>query len=269
MCGLRPKKGLGQNFLVDEALAERIAAAAATRMPGHFVEIGPGVGSLTRPLLSRTGQLWAVEQDEALIPLLRTRTEGLGQLEVEQGDALRIDFRQWAARLGGPLTIVANLPYHISTPILFHLLEQGDGIEAMILMFQKEVADRIAAAPNSKAYGILSVHCQLWMTVESLFDLPPSSFYPAPKVDSSVVRLVRRADPLAPVADPLFFRQVVRAAFGQRRKTLLNALKTVTPNPAPWLARANIEPGRRGESLSVVEFARLSNTGEPHENPKI
>lgn len=259
MCGLHPKKGLGQNFLADESVAERIAEAAASHMPSRFVEIGPGVGSLTRPLLTRTQQLWAIEQDAALIPVLRTRTEGLGVLEIEQGDALLVPFRAWADRLGGPLTIVANLPYHISTPLLFHLLEQGDAIGAMILMFQKEVADRIAAQPNSKAYGILSVHTQLWMAVEPLFDVPPRAFYPVPKVDSCVVRLVRRAAPLAQVVDPLFFRQVVRAAFGQRRKTLLNALKTVDPNPAPWLERANVDPIRRGETLSVVEFVQLAN----------
>ena len=259
MSGLRPKKGLGQNFLVDEGMADRIAEAALSHGRSPFVEIGPGIGSLTRPLLARVGQLWAVEQDAALLPLLRTRTEEFGQLEIEQGDALMIDFREWAVRLGGPLTIVANLPYHISTPLLFHLLEQGDAIGAMVLMFQKEVAERIAAPPNNKSYGILSVHSQLWMAVESLFEVPPRAFYPVPKVDSSVISLVRRAEPLAQVADPPFFRKVVRAAFGQRRKTISNALKVLEINPNPWLLRADIDPIRRGETLSVVEFVRLAN----------
>ncbi|MBF0161030.1 MAG: hypothetical protein HQL88_01970, partial [Magnetococcales bacterium] len=135
----------------------------------------------------------------------------------------------------------------------------GEAIAAMILMFQKEVAERITAPPNTKSYGILSVHCQLWMAVEPLFLVPPKAFYPVPKVDSCVVRLVRRESPLAQVGDPLWFRQVVQAAFGQRRKTLLNALKTIEENPAPWLTRAAIDAGRRGETLSVVEFARLAN----------
>ncbi|MEO5362524.1 MAG: 16S rRNA (adenine(1518)-N(6)/adenine(1519)-N(6))-dimethyltransferase RsmA [Magnetococcus sp. DMHC-8] len=262
MSGVRPKKGLGQNFLVDDKVAERIAAAACSRAQGCCVEIGPGLGSLTRPLLTRVKQLWAVEQDAALIPLLRARTEGLGSLQLVQGDALQVDFRAWAVQLGGPLTIVANLPYHISTPMLFHLLEQGEAIETMVLMFQKEVAARIAAPPNGREYGILSVHSQLWMTVEALFDVPPGAFYPVPQVDSRVICLTRRTTPLAVVEDAERFRLVVRAAFGQRRKTLLNALKVMETDPAPWLSRAGIDPARRGETLSVEELARLANCGQ-------
>ncbi|MEO5340386.1 MAG: 16S rRNA (adenine(1518)-N(6)/adenine(1519)-N(6))-dimethyltransferase RsmA [Magnetococcus sp. MYC-9] len=258
MNGLRPKKGLGQNFLVDGGVADRIAEAAVRHAQGPWVEIGPGMGSLTCPLLSRTGALRVVEQDASLIPLLIGQTTGLGKLEVVQGDALEVDFRQWAEELGGSLTIVANLPYQISTPLLFHLLRQGDAVAAMILMFQKEVAERITAQPGSKSYGILSVHSQLWLKVERLFDVLPHAFYPVPKVDSSVVRLLRRSMPLAHIEDTEFFRQVVQAAFGQRRKTLMNALKTVEPHPAAWLKRAEIDPIRRGETLSVVEFACLA-----------
>ncbi|MEO5353951.1 MAG: 16S rRNA (adenine(1518)-N(6)/adenine(1519)-N(6))-dimethyltransferase RsmA [Magnetococcus sp. XQGC-1] len=263
MHGLRPKRGLGQNFLLDEGIAEQIAVSASLRARGAIVEIGPGAGSLTCPLLRRAGQVWAVEQDAALLPLLRSRTTGLGQLEVELGDALTIDFRQWAVRLGGPLTIVANLPYYISTPLLFHLLAAGEAIGAMVLMFQKEVADRIAAPPDNKSYGILSVHSQLWMEVEPLLAVPPRAFYPPPKVDSAVISLVRRSEPLARVDDPNRFREVVKAAFGQRRKTLLNALKRVDPNSEAWLVRSNIDPTRRGETLSVAEFAHLSNCFSP------
>lgn len=260
LAGLHPKKGLGQNFLVDEAIAARIVRAALSHSKDYLVEIGPGAGSLTTLLLQQAQRLWVVEQDAGIIPLLRQRTEGLGQLELEQGDALQVDFRQLAQRLGGPLTIVANLPYHISTPLLFHLLEQGESIAAMILMFQKEVAERIFAPANCKAYGTLSVHSQLWMNIEPLLAVPPTAFYPIPKVDSMVIQLVRRSVPLATVNDPLFFRQVVRAAFGQRRKTLHNALKTVDPQPGSWLSRAMIDPNRRGESLSVIEFVELANS---------
>ena len=261
--GLRPKKGLGQNFLVDEMLAAHIADAALAptsdrRGPMRLVEIGPGAGSLTLPLLKQAKRLWVIEQDTRLIPFLKKRVQGLGRLEVQQGDALTVDFRQLAQRLGGPLTVVANLPYHISTPLLFHLLAQGDAVETMVLMFQKEVAERIASPPNHKAYGTLSVHTQLWMTVEPLLSAPPTAFYPVPKVDSRVIRLVRRAHPLAPVGDVILFRKVVKAAFGQRRKTLRNALKTLAQQPDTWLLCADIDPGRRGESLSVVEFARLT-----------
>ena len=257
--GLRPRKGLGQNFLVDKEISSRIVAEVLCHSQERLVEIGPGVGSLTSPLLQQVKQLWVIEQDSRLIPLLRQQTAGLGQLEIEQGDALLVDFRALAQRLGGPLTIVANLPYHISTPLLFHLLDQGDAISSMILMFQKEVAERIAAPPNCKAYGTLSVHTQLWMTVEPVLFVPPTAFYPVPRVDSCVVRLVRRTVPLAQVKDPLFFRKVVRAAFGQRRKTLNNALKMIEPHPGPWLSRADIDPVRRGETLTVVEFVRLAN----------
>lgn len=257
--GLRPKKGLGQNFLVDEAMAAQIVAVTLSLARARLVEIGPGIGSLTCPLLQETKRLWVVEQDATLIPLLRQRTQGLGTLDIAQQDALLVDFRQLAHRLGGPLTLVANLPYHISTPLLFHLLEQGDAMAAMVLMFQKEVAERIAAPPNCKAYGTLSVHTQLWMTVEPVLFVPPTAFYPVPRVDSCVVRLVRRTVPLAQVKDPLFFRKVVRAAFGQRRKTLNNALKMIEPHPGPWLSRADIDPVRRGETLTVVEFVRLAN----------
>lgn len=256
--GLRPKKGLGQNFLVDDAIASRIVAAVLSHSRDRLVEIGPGVGSLTCPLLQEVQQLWAVEQDADLVPLLQHRTKGLGQLEIEQNDALLVDFRQLARRLGGPLTIVSNLPYSVSVPLLFHLLDQGDAVGVMVLMFQKEVAERIAAPPNCKAYGALSIHSQLWMAVEPLFFVPPTAFYPVPKVDSRVMRLVRRPAPLVQVEDPIFFQKVVKAAFGQRRKTLNNALKTIHVQPRAWLSRAGIDPVRRGESLTVVEFVRLA-----------
>lgn len=258
--GLRPKKGLGQNFLVDEEIAHRIVEVSKVLPEHRVVEIGPGVGSLTIPLLKKVKHLWVVEQDANLIPLLQQRVAGLGRLEIEWGDALAVNYRQLAERLCLPLNIVANLPYHISSPLLFHLLDQGDAISTMTLMFQKEVADRIAAPPNCKAYGILSVHAQLWMMVEKVLDVPPKSFYPQPKVDSCVIRLVRRPKPQALVRDSVFFGRVVKSAFGQRRKTLNNALKTLEPQPGPWLDRAGIDGRRRGETLSVVEFVHLANS---------
>ena len=259
--GLRPKKGMGQNFLINEEIINWIVTAVLGHCPERLLEIGPGVGSLTVPLLrqSKRKRLCVVEQDASLIPLLRKRVEGLGNLEVIQGDALKVDFRQLAQRFGGPLFIVANLPYHISTPLLFHLLQQSDAIDMMVLMFQKEVAERISASPNCKAYGTLSVHSQLKMVIEPLFLVPASAFYPIPKVESSVIRLQRRPQPLAKVEDFSRFHKVVKAAFGQRRKTLRNALKTFSPNPSEWLIQAGIDPRRRGETLSVVEFVRLAN----------
>ncbi|MBF0098626.1 MAG: ribosomal RNA small subunit methyltransferase A [Magnetococcales bacterium] len=257
--GLHPKKGLGQNFLHDESIAKEIVNAALPYLPSPCIEIGPGVGSLTVPLLSAVKALTVIEQDAALLPLLQSRCQDVGQLHIEQGDALAFPFRQWAERLGGPLLIVANLPYHISSPLLFHLLQQGEAIRAMILMFQKEVAERIAAAPNSKAYGTLSVHCQLWYSVTPLLAVPPTAFYPVPKVDSAVICLERRPTALATVQNPLQFQYTVKAAFGQRRKTLHNALKVLTEQPQQWLQQAGIDPQRRGETLSVAELAHLAN----------
>ncbi|WP_130470391.1 16S rRNA (adenine(1518)-N(6)/adenine(1519)-N(6))-dimethyltransferase RsmA [Candidatus Magnetaquicoccus inordinatus] len=257
--GLRPKKGLGQNFLHDEEIAQAIVAAALSGSPGHFLEIGPGVGSLTVPLLSAVKELTVLEQDASLLPVLRSRCQGLGNLEIIHTDALRFSFRERAEALAAPLIIVANLPYHISSPMLFHLLQQGDAIQSMVLMFQKEVAERIAAAPGSKAYGTLSVHTQLWMEVTPLLSVPPTAFYPIPKVDSAVIRLHRRSTPLAEVGNYYQFQQTVKAAFGQRRKTLLNALKVLTEQPLQWLQKSGIDPQRRGETLSVVEMVHLAN----------
>ncbi len=255
--GLRPRKGLGQNFLIDERVAPRIVTEADIQPGDRVVEIGPGLGSLTWPLLQRARKVWAIEQDSGLLSLLKQRTAGLGELQLQFGDALAWDYRQTARELGGPLRIVANLPYHISSPLLLHLLDQGDAIADMTLMFQKEVAERIAAPPGGRVYGTLSVQCRLWMDIQPLFDVPPRAFHPVPKVDSTVIRLIRRDRPLAAVADMALFRKIIRAAFGQRRKTLGNALKTVHPDPKAWLQRAGIDPRRRGETLSVVEFARL------------
>lgn len=260
--GLRPKRGLGQNFLVDETIAYRIAEVAAVSCGDRLVEIGPGPGSLTRPLLDRVGTLWAIERDDRLLPLLRSRTAGKGTLHLISGDALTVDYRALAERCGGPLRIVSNLPYHISSPLLFHLLDQGDAIADMTLMFQREVADRILAPPKRKTYGTLSVHCQLWFSVWQAFQVFPEAFFPRPKVVSTVLRLDRRDQPLAEVDDAEFFRKLVRAAFGQRRKVLNNALKVLVSNPDPWLTRAGIDPNRRGETLTVVEFVRLANCAD-------
>ncbi|MBF0444575.1 MAG: ribosomal RNA small subunit methyltransferase A [Magnetococcales bacterium] len=259
---LRPKKGLGQNFLVDDNISQAIVHAANVSQNDRVLEIGPGLGSLTVLLLAQTKKLWAIEQDERMLSILKTRCEDIGELQIKKSDALKFDYAKLAQEIGGPLRIVANLPYNISTPLLFILLEQRQGIKDMTLMFQKEVAQRIAAQPGSKAYGTLSVQCAMWTTVEKIIDVPPESFIPKPKVDSMVIRLTIRDKPSAELHDPIFFTQVVRAAFGQRRKTLNNALKTLNPSPNVWLQKAGIDPKRRGETLSVLEFAHLANCRE-------
>ncbi|MBF0127658.1 MAG: ribosomal RNA small subunit methyltransferase A, partial [Magnetococcales bacterium] len=229
----------------------------------RVVEIGPGLGALTRPLLAQVNEVWAIELDCDLLPQLMERTRGVGVLHVEQVDALRVDFGEVARRLGGELRIVANLPYNISSPLLLHLLKYRASIAEMTLMFQSEVAERIAASPGSKAYGTLSVLCGLWLEARIVMTVPPTAFRPPPKVNSAVLRLVRRPAPLAPVNDPDHFVQVVHGAFGQRRKVLSNALKVMHPAPREWLQHAGIDPERRGETLTIGEFAHLANCFQP------
>jgi 16S rRNA (adenine1518-N6/adenine1519-N6)-dimethyltransferase len=259
---LRPKKGLGQNFLVDDNISQAIVHAADLTPNDKVLEIGPGLGSLTVLLLEQAKKLWAIEQDERMLSILKKRCADIGELQIEKSDALKFDYTKLAQDIGGPLRIVANLPYNISTPLLFILLEHRLAIKDMTLMFQKEVAQRIAAQPNSKAYGTLSVQCAMWTTVKKVIDVPPESFMPKPKVDSMVIHLTIRDKPCAKLNDPAFFTKVVRAAFGQRRKTLNNALKTLNPSPKDWLLKADIDPKRRGETLSVLEFAHLANCRE-------
>ncbi|MBF0294110.1 MAG: 16S rRNA (adenine(1518)-N(6)/adenine(1519)-N(6))-dimethyltransferase RsmA [Magnetococcales bacterium] len=260
MASLFPRKRIGQHFLTDVAIAERIVQTSGVAPGDCVVEIGPGLGALTRPLLAHAGRVLAIELDERLPEHLMRVTAGLGELQVERGDALQADYRELAARLGGPLQIVANLPYYLSSQLLLHFLAQGDAIARMTLMFQAEVAQRIAARPGTKAYGTLSVLCGVWLESEILFTVPPTAFHPPPKVMSAVIRLTRRAEPLTPVEDPALFSRVVHAAFGQRRKVLSNALKVLDPAPVAWLQRAGIDPERRGETLSIVEFAGLART---------
>ncbi|MBF0159954.1 MAG: 16S rRNA (adenine(1518)-N(6)/adenine(1519)-N(6))-dimethyltransferase RsmA [Magnetococcales bacterium] len=261
--GIHPKKGLGQHFLIDAHLAQQIVLLSGVTATDRVVEIGPGVGALTTWLLQQAGSLHAIEPDQQLLPLLQQRCHGLGQLTVLHEDALLHDFTQLSARLGGPLVIVANLPYNISTPLLLHLLEQRHVIQAMTLMFQKEVADRLVAPAGCKSYGTLSVYCQLWCHATSLMDVAAHAFYPPPKVLSTVVQLTPRQQPLFPVHDEPWLRRVVRAAFGQRRKTLRNALMVLGLNSSQseqWLGHAAIDPQRRGETLTLAEFVQLANS---------
>ncbi|MEO5378633.1 MAG: 16S rRNA (adenine(1518)-N(6)/adenine(1519)-N(6))-dimethyltransferase RsmA [Magnetococcus sp. DMHC-6] len=261
--GLIPKKGFSQNFLTDTKIAEQIVGLSGVGCDDRVVEIGPGIGSLTGLLLQKVGTLWAIEQDAFLLPILQGQTAGMGRLHLLNADALRINYLDLAEQLGGPLHIVANLPYQISTPILLLLLEQRQAIHSMTLMFQKEVADRLCAPPNCKEYGALTVQCRLWAETSILLDVPPESFYPVPKVNSAVVGLTMRTEPLVPVENPHLFTRIVRAAFGQRRKMLRNALKILDDNSDAWLVRADIDPMRRGETLDIIEFARLSKEAQP------
>lgn len=252
----RPKKRFGQHFLHDRGVVQRILDALDPRAGETLVEIGPGPGALTRPLLDRITHLHAVELDRDLAAQLR-EDYSTDQLTVHEIDALKFDFCALAAATT-KLRIVGNLPYNISTPLLFHLLDQGHCIGDMLFMLQKEVVTRMAAAPGNKDYGRLSVMLQWRVRVEKLFDVKPGAFTPPPKVDSTVVRLTPHPTPPVSVQDAASFAQVVQASFAQRRKTLRNNLKGLIP--AETISALGIEPERRAETLSLAEFAALANS---------
>jgi len=248
------KKHLGQNFLHDRGIIDRIVLAIDPRPGDRIVEIGPGQGALTFPLLDRHGALTAIEFDRDLLQPLAAAAASHGQLELIPGDVLGVDFTALAG--GGKLRLAGNLPYNLSSPILFHALDHAAAISDMHFMLQKEVVERMAAAPGSKVYGRLSVMLQAYCTVTPLLDVPPGAFRPAPKVHSAVVRLVPRAASQVGIDDPRRFADVVRAAFGQRRKTLRNALSTVMDTTA--IEAAGVRPDARAEQLAVADFIRLS-----------
>ena len=253
--GHQARKRFGQNFLVSPGVIRKIIEAIAPRPDDTVVEIGPGLGAITEPLLERLTHLHVVELDRDLIARLRERftTE---QLTIHAGDALQFDFA--ALRSGAPLKIVGNLPYNISSPLLFHLATQAAHVAEMHFMLQKEVVDRMVAAPDSSDYGRLSVMLQYRFYMERLFIVPPGSFNPAPKVDSAVVRLIPlKVDAGKTAQDEALFARLVTAAFSQRRKMLRNTLKEFGGES---LLEANgIVPTARAETLSVNDYIRLSN----------
>lgn len=257
----RARKRFGQNFLHDPHIIQAIVAAIHPQAGDRLVEIGPGMGALTGPLLERVARLDVVELDRDLIPLLQQRFAGHDGLSIHQTDALQFDFCRLADE-GEKLRVIGNLPYNISTPLIFHLLEQSSCIHDMHFMLQKEVVERLAAGPGSGAYGRLGIMVQLHCQVEQLFSVPPGAFNPAPKVESAVVRLTPWVSPPVRVENPTVFANLVHKAFMQRRKTLRNNLKGMVD--AVTLEGLGIDPGRRPETLSLAEFAVITQaiTGE-------
>jgi 16S rRNA (adenine1518-N6/adenine1519-N6)-dimethyltransferase len=260
--GHRARKRFGQNFLVSPGVIRKIVDAVAPRAGDTLVEIGPGLGALTEPLLERVEQLHVVEIDRDLIARLRERFPP-ERLVIHEGDALEFDFGSLKADgAGGPLKIVGNLPYNISSPLLFHLADYGDRVAEMHFMLQKEVVDRMVAAPGTSDYGRLSVMLQYRYYMERLFIVPPGSFNPAPKVDSAVVRMIPLdlqkvgAGDTVP-RDPDLFARLVAAAFGQRRKMLRNTLKEF--GGEALLAAQGLAPTARAEEIAVADFVRLAN----------
>lgn len=254
---ITPRKRFGQHFLIDASIIEQIINLIDPKPTDTLVEIGPGIGALTVAMLKKAKKITAIELDLNLIPLLEDACRDHGDLLVYAEDALSFDFNQLLEPVQNLMRVFGNLPYNISTPLLFHLLRYSKHIQDMHFMLQKEVVDRMAAQPDSSSYGRLSVMIQYHCTVLPLLFVPPTAFLPPPKVESAVVRLVPHKNPFYPAVDYALFENLVRHAFGMRRKTLKNALKKwVTPEM--W-ERVEIDSQLRPEVLSVEDYVKLSN----------
>ncbi len=255
--GHKARKRFGQNFLQDQGIIRRIIRSITPEADQHMVEIGPGLGALTEELLDSCGRLDVVELDRDLIPILRTKFFSFAdKFDIHEGDALKFDFAT-LQRDDTPLRVVGNLPYNISTPLIFHLLSYAQQIEDMHFMLQKEVVDRLAAGPGDSAYGRLGIMAQYYCHVEPLFLVPPHAFDPAPKVDSAIVRLVPYKELPQKAKDIKKLEIVVRTAFSQRRKTLRNNLKPLLSGDE--ISALNIDPGLRPERLALADFISISD----------
>lgn len=252
----KPRKRFGQHFLCDQAVVHRIVDALAPKIGQHLIEIGPGQGAITLPILKLVQQLDVVELDRDLIPELEERTGCAGRLNVHEADALTFDFASLKTD-ARPLRVFGNLPYNISTPLIFHLLTFSDIVSDMLFMLQKEVAQRLAAPAGDEHYGRLSVMTQYHCDVHLLFDVSANAFFPPPKVKSSIVQLVPHKKLPYQAKDYAVFESVVKHAFNQRRKTLRNSLKTLIDNGA-WSA-ISVRSDQRPEELTVAQFVEISN----------
>jgi 16S rRNA (adenine1518-N6/adenine1519-N6)-dimethyltransferase len=261
--GVLPKRVLGQHFLIDQGIAEKIVRLADLGPDDLVIEIGPGMGALTFLMLPLVKKVIAVELDQGMADYLREKGEGKVSLTVIHEDILGFDFAKVAREAGRRIKIVANLPYNISTPVVFRLLECREALTHLTLTLQREVAERIIAAPGGKAYGLLSIFTQLYTSPKIVMRVPPEAFHPRPKVESAVVGFEILERPRVAIEDEGFFKKVAKASFAQRRKTLLNALRG-SPLPLPKekiegaLAAAGIDRRRRAETLDLAEFQRLS-----------
>jgi 16S rRNA (adenine1518-N6/adenine1519-N6)-dimethyltransferase len=250
----KPRKRFGQNFLTDQQVIQRIVDVINPREDDRLIEIGPGQAALTLPLLESGAQLTVVEIDRDLADLLRQRLGHHENFRLAQADALRADFGELSEN--APFRLIGNLPYNISTPLIFHLLQWSHLIRDMHFMLQREVVRRMAAAPGGKAWGRLSVMCQYHCTVTELFTVPPEAFSPPPKVQSAIVRLVPHASPPVEINDLDAFDRLLQQCFSMRRKTLRNCLKGLLDSGQ--IERAGIDPGARPETLGLEQFAALA-----------
>lgn len=256
MSAHRARKRFGQHFLIDSAVIDAIVHAVAPSARDTVVEIGPGQGAITAPLLARTGHMHIIELDRDLARVLRERYATEPKLTIHEADALRFDF----ATLGNGLRIVGNLPYNISTPLLFHLLEYREHVTDMHFMLQKEVVDRMAAGPGSRAYGRLGIMLGCFFRIDSLFTVDRLAFSPPPEVMSAIVRLVPLPAGTYEIRDAARLSQLLATAFSQRRKTVRNALRQVADEA--MLESVGIDPALRPEAIAIAEYVRLANTLE-------
>jgi 16S rRNA (adenine1518-N6/adenine1519-N6)-dimethyltransferase len=258
-----PKRSLGQSFLVHQGTIETIVKLSGIQPGDRVVELGAGLGAMTRELSKKASRVIGLEIDKRLIKWVCEKRPLPGNVELRHSDILRVSFQGLAEELGGPLKIIGNLPYNISSHLVFKLIEERSHINRAILMLQKEVAERLVSRPGSKAYGILSVVTGYCADVTRLMDMPPSLFRPRPKVTSTLVQLEFR-EPVINATDFTFFKDIVRQAFQKRRKKLINALKGLAPFSQDEILHAlevcGIDPGYRAEVLSIENFVNLSNT---------
>ena len=267
--GFTFKKSFGQNFLTDTNILQKIVDTAEIDKNVNVIEIGPGIGALTEFLAENAAEVMAFEIDDRLVPILADTLRDFDNVTVVNQDILKVDLAQYIAEFKNPdlpIKVVANLPYYITTPILMHLIESGIPFSEFVVMMQREVADRISAQPNTKAYGSLSIAVQYYMTAKVAFIVPRTVFVPAPNVDSAILKMVRRDQPAVAVQDEKFFFKVSKASFVHRRKTLWNNLTSYFGKSeetkgklSAALERADLSPSVRGEALSLEEFARLAD----------
>ena len=267
--GFTFKKSFGQNFLTDTNILQKIVDTAEVDDQVNVIEIGPGIGALTEFLAERAAEVMAFEIDHRLVPILADTLRDFDNVTVVNEDILKVDLAQHIQNFKNPdlpIKVVANLPYYITTPILMHLIESGIPFSEFVVMMQKEVADRISAKPNTKAYGSLSIAVQYYMTAKVAFIVPRTVFVPAPNVDSAILKMVRRPEPAVAVEDEKFFFKVSKASFTHRRKTLWNNLtgyfgktEEVKDKLTKALDQAGLSPSVRGEALGLEEFASLAD----------
>lgn len=254
---IAPRKSLGQNFLQDTNIINKIVSGLAATNSDVVVEIGPGRGALTDQILPLVGQLHLIEFDHDLVRYWQQRRDQQPHLHVHSSDVLKFDFDEIISKVDKPIKVIGNLPYNISSPVLFHLMKYADHIHSQVVMLQKEVVERMASKPGSKQYGRLSVMLQQRYDIEYLFTVPPGAFFPPPKVDSAIARLTPLRDVLHPVDNQDDFAKVVKQAFSQRRKTLRNTLKGLLDSEQ--IESVGVQPSARAETLGIAEFSALAN----------